>query len=92
MNPSPVIRLALPGKGSLEASTLAFLSECGVKVKRNNPRQYLASVNTIPDLEIVFQRATDIPQLVQEGDASTAGGDFDSAIQSFQHAWQRVSH
>jgi len=31
-------------------------------------------------------------QLVQEGDASTAGGDFDSAIQSFQHAWQRVSH
>lgn len=70
MNPSPVIRLALPGKGSLEASTLAFLSECGVKVKRNNPRQYLASVNSIPDLEIVFQRATDIPQLVQEGDAT----------------------
>lgn len=70
MNPSPIIRLALPGKGSLEASTLTFLSECGMKVKRNNPRQYLASVSSIPDLEVVFQRATDIPQLVQDGDAT----------------------
>ena len=70
MNPSPVIRLALPGKGTLEASTLAFLSECGLKVNRNNPRQYLASVSSMPDLEVVFQRAADIPLLVQDGDAT----------------------
>jgi hypothetical protein len=30
-------------------------------------------------------------QLVQEGDANIASGDFVSAIQSFQHAWQRAS-
>jgi len=70
MNASPVIRLALPGKGTLESTTLTFLAECGMKVNRNNPRQYLASVSSIPDLEVVFQRAADIPLLVQDGDAT----------------------
>ncbi len=63
-------RMALPGKGTLEASTLAFLAECGMKVNRNNPRQYLARMSSIPDLELVFQRAADIPLLVQDGDAA----------------------
>ena len=63
-------RMALPGKGTLEASTLAFLAECGMKVNRNNPRQYLARMGSIPDLELVFQRAADIPLLVQDGDAA----------------------
>ena len=31
-------------------------------------------------------------QMIQEGDASIVSGDFVSAIQSFQHAWQRASH
>ncbi len=70
MNSAPVIRLALPGKGTLESATLAFLTECGLKVNRNNPRQYLASVSSMPDLEVVFQRAADIPLLVQDGDAT----------------------
>ncbi len=70
MNSAPVIRLALPGKGTLESATLAFLAECGMKVNRNNPRQYLASVSSMPDLEVVFQRAADIPLLVQDGDAT----------------------
>ena len=30
-------------------------------------------------------------QKIQEGDASVAGGDFVSAIDSFKHAWQRAS-
>lgn len=63
-------RMALPGKGTLEATTLAFLAECGMKVNRNNPRQYLAHMGNIPDLELVFQRAADIPLLVQDGDAA----------------------
>ena len=70
MNSTSVIRLALPGKGTLESATLAFLAECGMKVNRNNPRQYLASVSSMPNLEVVFQRATDIPLLVQDGDAT----------------------
>src|SRR5438876_8898767 len=70
MNSTSVIRLALPGKGTLESATLAFLAECGMKVSRNNPRQYLARVSSMPDLEVVFQRAADIPLLVQDGDAA----------------------
>ncbi len=64
------IRLALPGKGALEVATSAFLAECGMKVNRKNPRQYLARVASMPELEVVFQRATDIPALVQDGDAA----------------------
>jgi arylsulfatase A-like enzyme len=30
-------------------------------------------------------------QMIQQGDASIASGDFVSAIQSFKHAWQRAS-
>ncbi|HYL44453.1 MAG TPA: hypothetical protein VEU97_13800, partial [Ktedonobacteraceae bacterium] len=63
------IRLALPGKGALESATLAFLAEAGMKVNRSNPRQYLARISSMPDLEVVFQRAADVPLLVQEGDA-----------------------
>ena len=64
------VRIALPGKGALEAATLAFLAECGMKVNRSNPRQYLASIGSMPDVEVVFQRAADIPMLVQDGDAA----------------------
>ncbi|GCE49612.1 ATP phosphoribosyltransferase [Thermosporothrix hazakensis] len=64
------IRLALPGKGALEAATMNFLAECGLKVRRSNPRQYLASMKSLPDVEVVFQRAADIPALVQSGDAA----------------------
>ncbi|MEO6889416.1 MAG: ATP phosphoribosyltransferase, partial [Ktedonobacteraceae bacterium] len=71
MNAEPdMMRLALPGKGALETATLAFLAECGLKVSRNNPRQYLARMKSIPELEVVFQRAADIPLLVQDGDAT----------------------
>jgi ATP phosphoribosyltransferase len=64
------IRVALPGKGALEAATLAFLAECGMKVNRSNPRQYLARIGSIPGLEVVFQRAADVPSLVQDGDTT----------------------
>ncbi|HVB75234.1 MAG TPA: ATP phosphoribosyltransferase [Ktedonobacteraceae bacterium] len=70
MNSEREIRLALPGKGALEAATLSFLAECGLKVNRNNPRQYLAHMNSMPGIEVVFQRAADIPSLVQDGDAA----------------------
>jgi ATP phosphoribosyltransferase len=70
MNTEHETRLALPGKGALESATLAFLAECGMKVNRSNPRQYLARINSLPELEVVFQRAADIPSLVQDGDAT----------------------
>ncbi len=64
------IRLALPNKGALESATLNFLAESGMKVSRSNPRQYLAKIGSMAGLEVVFQRAADIPELVQSGDAA----------------------
>ncbi len=69
MSRNTVIRLALPNKGALEAATLNYLAECGLKVSRSNPRQYLAQIKSMPGLEVVFQRAADVPELVQSGDA-----------------------
>jgi arylsulfatase A-like enzyme len=37
------------------------------------------------------RQIADAQQMVQQGDASIASGDFVSAIQSFKHAWQRAS-
>ena len=69
MSTSSNVRLAIPNKGALEASTLSFLAECGLKVSRSNPRQYLARIGSMPGLEVVFQRAADVPELVHNGDA-----------------------
>jgi ATP phosphoribosyltransferase len=73
----PEVRLALPGKGALETATLAFLAECGMKVNRSNPRQYLARIGSLPNLEVVFQRAADVPLLVQSGDAALGVTGYD---------------
>jgi len=70
VNVETKVRLALPGKGTLETATLSFLAECGMKVNRSNPRQYLARIGSMPDIEVVFQRAADVPLLVQSGDAT----------------------
>ena len=61
----------------LVGATLAFLAECGMKVNRNNPRQYLARMKSMPDVEIVFQRVSDIPALVQSGDATLGVTGYD---------------
>ena len=37
------------------------------------------------------RRIADAQQMIQQGNASIANGDFVGAIQSFKHAWQRVS-
>src|SRR5918911_1057085 len=62
----PAVRIALPSKG-MEEQTLEFLAACGLKVNRPNPRQYRASISALPGLEVLFQRANDIFDKVEEG-------------------------
>ena len=61
------IRLALPSKGRLEPETLAFLEACGLSIYKPNPRQYQATVPTVPGLSVLFQRPGDIVVGVREG-------------------------
>lgn len=62
------LRLALASKG-WEEDTLRFLSQCGLRVDRSNPRQYRARMRGLPSgpVEVVFQRATDIFDEVNGG-------------------------
>lgn len=61
------IRLALPSKGRLAEGALAFLADAGLRVYKPNPRQYEASIPTLPDLTVLFQRTADIPLSVRDG-------------------------
>ncbi len=62
------IRLALPSKGRMEDETRAFLRECGLSVNKVNPRQYIAKIPEIPNLEVWFQRSADVVRKVRDGD------------------------
>jgi ATP phosphoribosyltransferase len=60
------LRLALPSKG-MEDETLRFLTACGLSVDRSNPRQYRATLRNPPGVTVLFQRAADIFDKVDEG-------------------------
>lgn len=72
------IRLALASKGRMQTDTLAFLGDCGLRVTQLNPRQYVAEMPAIPELEIWFQRSADIVRKVRYGDVSLGITGFDS--------------
>ncbi|MBP6015403.1 MAG: ATP phosphoribosyltransferase [Candidatus Promineofilum sp.] len=61
------IRLALPSKGILQDGAIAFLEACGLRVYRPNPRQYAATIPSLPGVVVLFQRPGDIVTSVQAG-------------------------
>lgn len=67
-NPRTAIRIALPSKGRMEQETLQLLRSCGLTVNKVNPRQYIATISEMPDVEIWFQRSADVVRKVRDGD------------------------
>ncbi len=63
----PTIRISLPSKGRLSEDALEFLSACGLRVYKPNPRQYEASIPALPELHVLFQRPADIVVSVRDG-------------------------
>lgn len=61
------IRLALPSKGILQDGAIEFLEACGLKVYRPNPRQYAATIPSLPGVVVMFQRPGDIVTSVRAG-------------------------
>ncbi|XP_062096437.1 ATP phosphoribosyltransferase 1, chloroplastic-like [Humulus lupulus] len=62
------IRLGLPSKGRMAADTLDLLKDCQLSVKQTNPRQYVAEIPQLSNLEVWFQRPKDIVRKLMSGD------------------------
>ncbi len=63
------VTFALPSKGAMADPTLNFLSDCGLRVEKPNPRQYTGLISTIPSIEVLFQRVNDVLYKVADGTA-----------------------
>lgn len=65
--PERPIRLSIPSKGRLSEDSLKFLAACELEIYKPNPRQYEASIPSVPGLSVLFQRPTDIVISVRNG-------------------------
>src|SRR5579864_3838627 len=74
---SDKLRLALPSKGRMEDAALEFMRASGLRVARPNPRQYTASIRSVPAAQVIFQRSGDSYRQVNAGnvDAGLTGLD-----------------
>ena len=61
------LRLSIPSKGRLAEETIEFLKACGIDIYKPNPRQYEATIPSIPGLTVLFQRPTDIVISIRNG-------------------------
>ncbi|XP_059313555.1 ATP phosphoribosyltransferase 2, chloroplastic-like [Lycium ferocissimum] len=62
------VRLGLPSKGRMASDTLDLLKDCQLSVRQVNPRQYVAEIPQISNLEVWFQRPKDIVRKLVSGD------------------------
>ncbi|MCO5553212.1 hypothetical protein L7F22_006733 [Adiantum nelumboides] len=60
-------RLGLPSKGRMAEGALNLLRDCQLAVVKPNPRQYTASIPSLPGLEVWFQRETDVVRKIRAG-------------------------
>jgi len=63
------VTFALPSKGAIAEPTLNFLSDCGLRIDKPNPRQYTGTIPALPDVDLLFQRVTDVVYKVADGTA-----------------------
>ncbi|CAN0877138.1 ATP phosphoribosyltransferase 2, chloroplastic [Linum grandiflorum] len=62
------LRLGLPSKGRMAEDTLDLLKDCQLSVRKVNPRQYVADIPQLSNLEVWFQRPKDIVRKLLSGD------------------------
>ncbi|CAN1180261.1 ATP phosphoribosyltransferase 2, chloroplastic, partial [Linum perenne] len=62
------LRLGLPSKGRMADDTIDLLKDCQLSVRKVNPRQYVADIPQLSNLEVWFQRPKDIVRKLLSGD------------------------
>jgi len=75
------VKIAIPSKGRLHQPALDFLERARLQVKRTNERQYEAKTS-YEHLVAIFQRASDIPEKIREGNIDLGITGFDIAKES----------
>ena len=63
------LRLAIPSTGALEQGAVRLLAESDAAVSRVNLRRYTADIPSIPGIEVIYQRQSDITTIVDSGNA-----------------------
>jgi ATP phosphoribosyltransferase len=63
-----VIRMGVPSKGRMAEDTLELLKSCQLKCEKPNPRQYFGQIQQFPQMEVWFQRASDVVRKLRTGD------------------------
>lgn len=78
---TPKIKLGLPSKGRLQEDVFSLLQSCDMKVSQPNPRQYIAEIASMPQVEVWFQRPSDIVRQVRNGDIDLGIAGLDSVAE-----------
>lgn len=61
------IKIALPSKGRISAPSVKLLSKAGIGVKDTKRRLFAETLD--PNIDVMFTRAADIPEFVEDGAA-----------------------
>jgi len=60
-----MIRFGIPSDGALHKDTIEFLFNCGLEIRRSNPRSYTGEIINNPEVIVHFQRARDITLMIE---------------------------
>ena len=60
------IRLTLPSSGALYEDSLKLFKNAGLEINRPNPRKYVANISSIKEIQVLFQRQSDIPSQIDK--------------------------
>jgi len=63
------LNFSVPSRGRIGEQTNSFLSACGLSISRPNPKQYAATIPTIPGITVHMLRSADIVGQVSAGNA-----------------------
>lgn len=76
------LRIAIPSSGALFEGAENFLRSCGLKVSRDNPRRYTGTIPSLPGVDVLFQRQSDITTEVDGGSADLGIVGLDRYLES----------
>ena len=85
------LRLALPSEGALYEPTGDFLRNCGLGVSRASSRRYTATIPSLPGVDVLFQRSSDIAGDIDGGSADIGITGLDRFLETHQEGGDSVT-